>query len=128
MAANHNNKISKDCGARALSRACKMLGKEISYNQIIELAKPQKKGVSLLTLKHAAENLGLQVQLIRTNYLNLCLLPKPIIVHLRYNHYDVITKCNSRNVEIMDRKIWKKTPLWLFNLEWSGAAMVLSLK
>jgi len=128
MTENTNVRISNDCGALALIGACKMLGKNVTYNQIIELVKPQREGVSMLTLKHAAEHIGLQTHLVRTNYINLCSLTKPVIVHLRWNHFDVVSYCDAHTVEFKGRSIWNRIPFWLFKLEWSGAVMILSLK
>jgi len=120
--------ISKDCGASALANACNMLGKDVPYHRIIELAKPQRHGVSLLTLKRAAEDIGLKACLLRTNHSGLCSLAKPIIVHLRWNHFDVISHCDTSVVTFTGPRLWTKIPFWLFKLEWRGVVMILSLK
>ena len=119
---------SKDCGARALSTACNLLGKDVPFHQIDELAKPQSHGVSLLTLKRAAEGVGLRAYLLRTNYSGLCSLAKPVIVHLRWNHFDVVLKCDTRAVKLAGRRWWGENPPWWFKIEWTGIVMVLSLK
>ena len=121
-------RVTRNCGPIALYTVCRMKQKDTDYNTILELAGPDENGVSLLTLKNAAEKLGLRALLLRTNIDGLRSLETPVIVHLRRNHFDVITNCGRRTVTLSGRVLWKKIPFWLFRLEWSGAVLAISNK
>jgi ABC-type bacteriocin/lantibiotic exporter with double-glycine peptidase domain len=112
------------CGPLALRYVARRLGIRTDWKKIALLAGTDRRGTSLLGLKCAAIALGLQARTLRTNYPGLRILPKPLIVHMRDEHYEVVQDCEVTGVVtggFLRRRI-RRIP---FIKQWSGVALVL---
>jgi ABC-type bacteriocin/lantibiotic exporter with double-glycine peptidase domain len=119
-----NEFIISSCGYRALSRVLAGFGIEAPVNQATFRTEFRAARVSVAGLQRAANAAGLDALPVRTNYPGLCVLPKPAIVHLRYGHFEIVQACDSTGVQLMGERWFRHRPRWLFDLEWSGIAVV----
>jgi ABC-type bacteriocin/lantibiotic exporter with double-glycine peptidase domain len=116
--------ITSSCGYWALSRVLAGFGMEAPLNHSTFRTEFRAARVSVAGLQRAANAAGLETLPVRTNYPGLCVLPKPAIVHLRYGHFEIVQACDSNGVQLMGRRWFRRRPRWLFEMEWSGVAVV----
>ena len=86
------------CGASCLWMICRHFGITAGMERIEELCPPSKLGVSLNTIRIAAETLGLHAEAGRLAVERLGECPLPALLHWRQNHYVVLYRI-SKNGE-----------------------------
>lgn len=97
-----------DCGAACLMMVCRYWGKNLDYQQIIELAEINRSGVTLQKLFEAGEFLGFKVLPGQSDLPGLEKNSLPAIAHWDGNHYVVVYKINKKQVIIGDPKIGQR--------------------
>lgn len=97
-----------DCGPTCLKMVCAHHGKNISLQELRELAHLNREGVSLAGLYQAAESLGFRVMVVQTptiadpESLSMEAVPLPAIVHWDQKHFVVVYKINKKYVWVAD--------------------------
>lgn len=112
------------CGPLALQHVARCLGVRVGLKKIATLAGTDRNGTTLLGLKRAAVALGLEGQMLKTNYPGLVILPKPLIAHMRCGHYEVVQSCQESSVS-MGVFLRRRRRQSAFTKEWSGVVLVL---
>lgn len=56
-----------ECGIACLKMVCKFFGREYSFNSLSKLCSATTEGVSMLSLREAATNLGLRSKCVQTS-------------------------------------------------------------
>lgn len=80
------------CGIACLKMICKFFGREYSFNSLSELCSATTEGVSMLSLREAATNLGLHSKCVQTSMEDLKRNTHPCILHWNQNHFVVLYK------------------------------------
>lgn len=112
---------SKECGVAALAMMTDfILGSDISYQHIRHHCILSSKGLSIYHLCKAAEKMRLKTLPIKCSFETLIKnVQFPVIALIDRCHYVVITKMNTRNVEIINPTCGKqKYPVFLFKKIW----------
>lgn len=121
-----------NCGANSLADACSVLGIDIQDNEIRRaIGTNTSDGTTLLEIKRAAENLGLQAQGVLLSTSELLDQQHPVIAFVRGNHFVTVaaTSLENRQVFVLDRP---NAPIWLdideFAEQWNGVALLLTMQ
>ena len=80
------------CGIACLKMVCKFFGREYSFNSLSKFCSATTEGVSMLSLREAATNLGLQSKCVQTSIEDLKRNIHPCILHWNQNHFVVLYK------------------------------------
>ncbi len=115
-----------DCGPAALAMILMHFGRLEPLYRLRDLAGTTQSGTSLLGLKRAAEQLGLNATGFEANLLELRQLDLPVLLHWENNHYVVLEKRSLTRLRILDPalgRVW--VPLAEFNNKWTGKALWL---
>ncbi len=80
------------CGVACLGMVCEYYGKEYSLMQLERVCAMTKRGVSLLNISEAAQNLGFHTIAGRYTLNQLCHSVLPCILHWNQNHFVVLYK------------------------------------
>jgi ABC-type bacteriocin/lantibiotic exporter with double-glycine peptidase domain len=112
------------CGPLALRHIARRMGVSARLHDIAVVAGTGRDGTSLLGLKRAAAALGLEGQMLRTNYAGLLVLPKPCIAHMRSGHYEVVQRCQENRLTL-GGLLKRRKDAAVFLEEWSSAVLVL---
>jgi ATP-binding cassette subfamily B protein len=112
------------CGPLALRYVARRLGIRARFGEIARFAGTDRNGTTLAGLSRAASRLGLRPSMLRTNYAGLRTLPKPLIVHMREGHYEVLQQCGEHFVAT-GGLVRRRRNTCSFMREWSGVALVL---
>ena len=81
-----------ECGIACLKMVCKFFGREYSFNSLSKLCSATTEGVSMLSLREAATNLGLRSKCVQTSMEDLKRHTHPCILHWNQNHFVVLYK------------------------------------
>ena len=81
-----------ECGIACLKMVCKFFGREYSFNSLSKLCSATTEGVSMLSLREAATNLGLHSKCVQTSMEDLKRHTHPCILHWNQNHFVVLYK------------------------------------
>ena len=99
---------STDCGPACLRMIAKFYGKELNLGTLRELNYITREGISLLSIKEAAQSIGFKSIAIKVDYKQLSdSVPKPCIIHWNQNHFVVIYKVKGDKIYIADPGIGK---------------------
>jgi hypothetical protein len=106
---NAAQKADRICGPHALFLLLRLYGIEIPYERAMVYMPSDASGMSLLQLRDACADCGLQVEVRRCTIDDLGRLPFPVIAHLsrqqpnRVGHYVVWTRVVDKNrIEMLD--------------------------
>lgn len=93
----HKQLDSSDCGATSLLMIAHYYGSDISAAWLRDKCFTNKRGVSLLGISDAAEQLGFRTVGVMVTPEQLCKeVPLPCILHWRQNHFVVLYKISKR--------------------------------
>lgn len=88
---------SMECGPTCLRMIAKYYGKKVSADDIKSFADFSKKGVNLLGISEAAENIGFRARGVQITYDQLSSdIILPCILHWRQNHFVVLLPLVSK--------------------------------
>ncbi len=98
---------SADCGPTCLRMISHFHGKSLSARYLREISFLDRKGVSLLGISHAAEQIGYRTLAAKVKYENrdhasLLSAPMPCIAHWNQNHFVVIYRVTDKFVWVAD--------------------------
>ena len=93
---------SMQCGIACLKMVCKFFGREYSFNSLSKLCTATTEGVSMLSLREAATNLGLQSKCVQTSMEDLKRNTRPCILHWNQNHFVVLYKFHKDRFYVAD--------------------------
>ncbi len=92
-----------DCGATCLMMICRFYGRNLSLQRLRELCDKGNRGVTLLGISRAAEELGLRTLPIRLGVEELVAeAPLPCILHWQGSHFVVAYKAQKGRIHIAD--------------------------
>ena len=118
---------SNDCAVACLMMVAKYWGKKLDYRLLVNAARVDRNGASLLGLIDAGESVGFLVNAGKTDLRGLECHDLPVIAHWEGNHFVVVYEVNATQVIINDPRIGTK---YLSRPEfcsgWSGYALWLS--
>ncbi|MBI5211792.1 MAG: peptidase domain-containing ABC transporter [Nitrospirae bacterium] len=115
-----------DCGAACLTMICKYYGKNVSLTGIRDMANVNQQGASLLSIAHAAEQLGFVTKAVKTTYDRLLQTKLPAILHWEGYHYIIVYDINKKAIKIADPGMGFRTLKRKEFVEgWTGYAMTL---
>jgi uncharacterized protein len=128
------------CGAGALATLMRYyFGDKVAEEEILlsilgrmteeEVRDREKNGLSLLDLKHYAEQRGYQAVGVRLKYASLPKLKGPVLIHLEredYRHFAVLKGARGDRIYLADPSRGNiRMSVDRFAREWSGIALVL---
>ena len=127
-----------DCGPACLRMIAAHYGKDFSLQTLRDACFVNKKGISLMGLRLAAESIGFEALAMQlpyeedTNQIGLMQIPLPCIAHWQNRHFIVVYKINSKFVWVADPEAGKlKLRKKDFEKGWyneSGQGTVLALE
>jgi ATP-binding cassette subfamily B protein len=91
-----------DCGVACLTMVGKYWGKNLSINQLRNVANVDRSGTSIKGLIVAAESIGFMVRPIKADLPALAKQNLPAIVHWEGNHYIVVYRITKQQVIVSD--------------------------
>jgi HlyB family type I secretion system ABC transporter len=91
-----------DCGTACLATICRYYGKQVSLNQLRNLARVGQSGASMLNLMKTAEVLGYETEAMLEIFDNLIVKPLPAIVNWDGNHWIVVYQATQQQVIVGD--------------------------
>lgn len=91
-----------DCGPTCLRIVAKYYGKDHGIVKLRKYCDAQKRGVSLLGISNAAEQIGFNTLGVRKPLAELSEVPLPCILHWKQNHYIVLFKIGKNKFTIAD--------------------------
>jgi predicted double-glycine peptidase len=131
------------CGAGALATLMRYyFGDQVSEEEILlsilepmtheQVLDREKNGLSLLDLKHCAEQRGYHAVGVKLNYASLKRLKGPVLVHLEregYKHFAVLKGVRGDRIYLADPSRGNiRMSVFCFAQEWTGVALVLGKK
>jgi len=118
---------SYTCGPAALAMVCQAWGIEISQEELADLAGTTKRGTSMFCLWQAAHAVGLEMKGMKLSLKDLARANKPLIAHVRGNHYIVVFSAKDSKVSIADPAISGKIEMDIesFASIWKGYVLVV---
>lgn len=87
---------SMQCGVACLQMVCMYYGKKISSSEMEILCPTSKEGVSLLSMKKAAEHIGLRTVCGKFELKDLSKIQLPCILHWNQSHFVILYKIKKR--------------------------------
>ncbi|MGI9325535.1 MAG: peptidase domain-containing ABC transporter [Pseudomonadales bacterium] len=118
-----------ECGLACLSMLSHWFGKPVSLNQCREQGMITPRGVSLVTLRHAAGELGFHSRALRVSLPELRQFSTPVILHWRLNHFVVLVSAGRRSLLIYDPAEGRRRISWQnADAAFSGVALELAPK
>jgi ABC-type bacteriocin/lantibiotic exporter with double-glycine peptidase domain len=113
------------CGPAALVYVLHKRGIEVTEESVSSMAGTQASGTTMLGLAQAVEHVGLRARGLRGGYDVLLQVPLPVIAVFN-QHYVVITRVNSKEVEVGDPLYGFFTyPRRAFQRIWQGQILVI---
>lgn len=91
-----------DCGAACLATVCRYYGKQVSLNQMRELARVGRAGASMLNILRAANELGFETIPVLSTIEHLAASHLPAIVNWDGYHWIVVYKITNKHVVVAD--------------------------
>jgi ATP-binding cassette, subfamily B, bacterial len=91
-----------DCGPTCLRMVAKYYGKHYNADTLRQIAGFSKAGVSLLGISDTAEKIGFRTRGLKISLSQLEESIHPTILHWNNNHFVVLTKLSSKQVQIAD--------------------------
>lgn len=91
-----------DCGPRALELIFEKKHIKISDKEMEKLIVLGQRGATMEQLKEAAQSKGLRAWGVKVNARQLRTLPSPFIVHIRPDHFVVVTNAGKEKIEFTD--------------------------
>ena len=83
---------SMQCGVACLQMVCKYYGKDFTSSELDDLCPASKEGVSMLSMKKAAEHIGFRTVCGKFGLKNLSKIQMPCILHWNQSHFVVLYK------------------------------------
>jgi ATP-binding cassette subfamily B protein len=112
-----------DCGAACISMVCRSFGHDVSMASIRSAVGTGTEGTSLRGLVRGGEELGLQMQAIKSSPDRLDALPLPAILHWEGRHWLVLYRVDAERVRVADpARGLRKLPRSEVDANWSGYA------
>ena len=93
---------SMQCGAACLTMICHHYGKSLSLEEVEEFCPVGKRGVSLLGISEAAQDLGFHTRAARFTVRQLHEVGLPAILYWNQNHFVVLYKIKGNCFYIAD--------------------------
>lgn len=93
------------CGIACLTMICRYFGSNMNISQVEQYCCATKRGVSMLSLTHAAKALGLDSKSMRRTLGELAQGPCPCVLHWNQNHFVVLYKVDRK-----DSRFWIADP------------------
>jgi RHS repeat-associated protein len=91
-----------DCGPKALELVFQKQHINTSEKEMKKLIVLGRGGATMQQLKEAAQSKGLAAWGIKVNAEQLATLPKPFIIHIRPDHFVVVTNTSTEKIEYTD--------------------------
>ncbi|MDR2835939.1 MAG: peptidase domain-containing ABC transporter [Bacteroidales bacterium] len=93
---------SMDCGVACLKMVAKHYGIDIAFEILRNLCHRTRRGVSLLSIKEAAEEIGFKTVAGKITFKQLNQAPLPCIVHWKQEHFVVVYKIKKKYIFVAD--------------------------
>lgn len=115
------------CGSAALAYLLSAMGYQATEHTINPLVGVTQQGTTLYDLKRAAERMGFDAWGERQNYAALRELAKPVIAHVRDDHYVVVTRADADTVDCFDPAFGRHVRLArpVFESAWRGVVLLV---
>lgn len=84
------------CGIACLTMICRYFGSDMDISQVGQYCCATKRGVNMLSLTHAAKDLGLESKSMRRTLGQLTEGPFPCVLHWNQNHFVVLYKVDCK--------------------------------
>lgn len=84
------------CGVACLQMICKYYKKDVPFHILLRYCHTTNEGISLLSLKDAANRLGLHTVCKFITINELCNSPLPCIIHWNQNHFVILYKIKNK--------------------------------
>lgn len=91
-----------ECGAACLVMMLNYFGRPTRLAETRAYCGPGRDGISALTIVNAARVYGLRSHAISVNNSDMLVMPLPVIVHWRFNHFVIVERWTARQVHIID--------------------------
>lgn len=88
---------SMQCGAASLAMICNIFGKKTSLKYVESLCGASHDGVSMLAIKNAALDIGLDSIVAAITIEDLSNCPTPMILFWNHKHYVVLYNIDKKN-------------------------------
>lgn len=93
---------SMQCGVACLAMICRYYGKAVSLDELETFCPAGKRGVSLLGISEAAQDLGFHTRAARFTVRQLREIGSPSILYWNQNHFVVLYKARRNRYHIAD--------------------------
>ncbi|HEU0036516.1 MAG TPA: peptidase domain-containing ABC transporter [Kofleriaceae bacterium] len=91
-----------DCGPACVAMILKYFGRDVTLDEVREIAGGGREGVDALALVKAAEWYGLRARGVSIDIEHLKFVPAGSILHWEFDHYVVFEKLTSKGAHIVD--------------------------
>ncbi len=116
-----------DCGPRALELILEQKHIKTSSAEMEKLITLGRGGATMEQLKEAAESKGLGAWGVKVDAAQLASLPGPVIVHIRPDHFVVVTNAGKNKIEFTDPHRGESSRTTeKFGRIWNGYALVFA--
>ncbi|MHA2772775.1 cysteine peptidase family C39 domain-containing protein [Vibrio harveyi] len=113
-----------ECGLASLATVSNILGYNLKLEDLRGQIKLTHQGVSLESLSNVADYHKMKHDIISFDGDDMLMLPLPSIVHLRHNHFVVLTQVTKTHAVVLNPAIGKQiVPLDIFKESCSGYAL-----
>ncbi len=113
-----------DCGAACLAMVLAFHGKDVSLEQVRQVAGSDRDGTDALSIKRAAEYYGLQTRAIKLGLEGLKYLSPGTILHWEFRHFVVFERVGRKGVQIVDPALGRRRiPMDQFGRSFTGVAL-----
>jgi apolipoprotein N-acyltransferase len=114
------------CGPAALAMLAHYLGSEVSERDVVALVALQPGGTSMAELASAAHRLGFAAWGEQQNLSALDVTPKPLIAHVRDNHYVVVLATSAAGIDLFDPASgYRRVQRDEFARQWQGRVLIV---
>lgn len=93
---------SMQCGAACMAMICRYYGKSLSLEEAEQYCSASKRGVSLLGISEAAQDLGFHTRAARFTIKQICRVGSPCILYWNQNHFVILYKVKQYKFYIAD--------------------------
>lgn len=116
-----------ECALACLCMISHWFGRGISLNECREQGMIMPRGVSLITLRQAAAELGYRSRALRVSLGELRAFSVPVILHWQLNHFVVLVRASRRSLLIHDPALGRRRVSWQeADAAFSGVVLELS--
>lgn len=118
--------LAPQCGHWCIRRCCELLGVPVELPTIVELMPPSADGHSMLQMAAVLQRIGLETEGRKETVGTLAKRGFPCIVHLKQNHFIVVSGIENGRVHLFDG--WGRrstTSTRVFQNSWSGNVLLV---